>query len=50
MSDLVPASRHDDEVFDPMHRLPQQPVLSDTQTFDVQEGRRGLGEIGRAHV
>lgn len=45
MSDLVPASRHDDEVFDPMHRLPQQPVLSDTQTFDVQEGRRGLGGV-----
>lgn len=43
MSELAP--RHDDEVLSPDHRVPNQPVVPDNQTFDVQEGRRGLNGV-----
>lgn len=34
-----------DEVFSPDHRLPNNPVIPDTQTFEIQEGRRGLNGV-----
>jgi DNA polymerase-1 len=34
-----------DEMFSPDHRLPNSPVLPDTLTFDMQEGRLGLDGV-----